>query len=63
VIVKATNGVEIAIFVAGVEVSIVIHRPGEVEPVVATVTTNHCQALELAVSAARMEADARLAGS
>jgi hypothetical protein len=66
VIIKGRNGVELAIFVtdAGTspEVTIVVHRPGEVDPVVVNLSANHCQAFEVAVIGARLEAEARAVG-
>lgn len=51
-IIKAANGVEIAVFVTdtpmGSEVTIAIHSPGA-EPVVVNLSTAHSQAFEVAV--------------
>jgi hypothetical protein len=61
VIVQGIDGAEVTVFAAELNVAIVVTVPGQ-EPVIAHLTTNHCQALELAVTAARIEAEARGVG-
>lgn len=58
-IIKARNGVEIAIFTTDVDITIVIHPPNNAAPTVAEISPNHCQALELILTGARIEAEAR----
>lgn len=62
-IIKAALKVEIAVFLGDRdEIAIAISVPGVADATIARLDPNHCEALELALRAARIESEARARG-